>query len=719
MSVIQKIRDKYARWAVVAIALSLLGFILMDAFAGRTGLFGSGQSSSVGKIDGSAIPAESFRAKVSAYQRNQQGEQGTAQAVEQAWNDAVDSVIMGKQYEKLGLTVSDREIAAILFSQNAPQEIKQIFTNPQTGIYDPNVARQQINNIKKQGSEEQKTYINALIDYVERQTLMSKYTSLLANTINYPKWFLEKLNVDNSLIAKVAYVSVPYSSISDSTVKVSDKDIQNYIDAHRKQFEQKEEMRSVSYVAFSAAPSAADSQAIRNQVLELKPQFDTTSNYETFIARNSTLPFYDGLITRSAIQQPNKDSILAQPVGVVYGPYLDPSQNGGQFVLSKIISSRNIADTASVRHILIATSQQTEAGMVPVREDSAAKRLADSIATAHRNGANFDSLVVKFSEDPGSKDKGGVYEDVVSGRMVASFNDFVFTNPPGTTGVVKTDFGYHYIEVLSTKGSSPAYKIAYLGKPIVSSDETENAAQNAATLFAGNSRDEASFNENWEKDLRAKGVNKLTAADIKPLDYSIQGVNGTSRKMVREIFEADKGDIIGPERVGDSYVVALVTDINKAGVVGVARARQMVEPVLRNKKKAEEIKKKIGTPGNSLEAVATKLGQQVIAVDSLRFNGANNMLGYEPKVTGAAFNPANKGKVVPEAIAGQVGVYVLRVDNTSTVPVQAANIQDQKRSLEMQARQGMLQQMQYGGGNPFVEPLKKSAKIKDNRAEFY
>src|SRR5687768_11712592 len=84
MSVIQKIRDKYARWAVIAIALSLLGFILMDAFAGRTNVFG-GNATTVGSINGEDIEIQDFEQKVKAQEEYAQqqgygtGEEGRQQ----------------------------------------------------------------------------------------------------------------------------------------------------------------------------------------------------------------------------------------------------------------------------------------------------------------------------------------------------------------------------------------------------------------------------------------------------------------------------------------------------------------------------------------------------------------------------------------------------------------------------------------------------------------
>jgi peptidyl-prolyl cis-trans isomerase D len=717
MSIIQTIQEKYAKVMAVIIALALLIFVIMLAFENGGSLFSS--SNTVGEVDGKEISGESFSHKVQAYQRNsnqQAGEYASAQAVEQAWNETVDSIILAKEYQKLGLTVTDKEINNLIFSENAPQEFKQIFTNPQTGVYDPAFAREQFNKYKKSGNPDEKAYLNLLIDFVERRTLEEKYTSLMANSINVPKWFVEKRNIDNSQMAKLSFVSVPYATISDSAVKVSDDEIRAYLNEHKKQYEQKEESRAISYVSFSAAPSTADSATARNTLLKLKPQFDTINNYKNFVARNSNMPLYEGYISSSAMQQPNKDSILSQPVGVVYGPYLDVNQ----YVLSKVYSTARVHDTVSIRHILVATHQQMQQGGEPVRvrEDSTAKKIIDSVQNLHRSGTSFDSLVVRYSEDPGSKEKGGKYEDITSGRMMPEFNDFIFTNSVGKTGVVQTSYGYHFIEVLSAKGSSAGYKVAYLARPIETSPETESAAQNAAALFAGDSRNEKTFNDNWEKNLKAKGINKLSATDIMPMSYNVQGLNGEARKLVKGIFEADKGDVVGPEKIGDAFVVAVVTSVNKKGEMGTARARTEIEPILRNKKKAEQIKKNIGQI-SSLEAVAQKTGQQVITADSVRFGSGSPVLGYEPKIIGAAFNPAIKGKVANEAIAGQTGVYVLRVDNISTTPVATANVEEQRRQMEMQARQGLMSQMQYGGGNPFTNSLKKAAKIEDNRAKYW
>ena len=163
-------------------------------------------------------------------------------------------------------------------------------------------------------------------------------------------------------------------------------------------------------------------------------------------------------------------------------------------------------------------------------------------------------------------------------------------------------------------------------------------------------------------------------------------------------------------------MVAVVTDVTEPGLPSATSARPMIEPLLRNKKKGEIISKNIGQV-TSLEEVANKMKQPVQTADSLRLSGGRNF-GYEPKVLGAVFNPANKGKVVSQPIVGYNGVYAIRVDDQTTTPVDVANVDEQRKQLESQSKNQVMQQMQYGM-NPVLDPLKKAATIKDYRAKFY
>src|SRR5438309_4231329 len=411
MSVIQSIRDKYARISVIAIAVALLGFILMDAFTGRSRLFGGGNSTTLGSVNGENIEYADFASRVKAQedQAQSQGYQMTdatrQQVIESVWNQEVDQANLKDEFQELGLTVGKKEMNDLLFGANPPQDLKQGFTDPQTGQYNALSAQQYFANLKKTGTPEQKAQMNNYLQSLEYQQQVAKYAALLSNSIYYPKWFLEKQNSDNSLMAKVAYVTVPYSTISDRAVKVSDDEIKTYINNHKDQFDQKEPTRSITYISFSAAPTAPDSAAVFQQVQGLKTQFAAAPDAGAFVMQQgSSIDFADQYFGKATIQVPNKDSIFALPVGGVYGPYLD--QNN--YVLARKLDEKVMPDSAKVRHILIQTNNpQTKQTLLP---DSIAKKRIDSIEQAINNGASFDSLAQRFSDDKSSAVKGGVID---------------------------------------------------------------------------------------------------------------------------------------------------------------------------------------------------------------------------------------------------------------------------------------------------------------------
>jgi peptidyl-prolyl cis-trans isomerase D len=394
----------------------------------------------------------------------------------------------------------------------------------------------------------------------------------------------------------------------------------------------------------------------------------------------------------------HKDSLTRLSVGQTYGPYVD----GNEVVVAKMVGIKQWPDSVTVRHILVATADPRSGQ--EIRPDSVGKKLIDSIQAAIKGGADFNALCAKYSDDPGSKDKNGVYDYFEQGKMVIPFNDFCFDNSVGTKGVVKTDYGYHYVEILGQKNLGPAYKIAYLAKPISASSETISAANTAAAQFAVSSKDPKQYNANALK------ANKqvLGANDIKQNDFTISGI-GQSRTLVRWVYEHGAGDISDPFEVGDNFVVAMVTAINKAGLISVAEARPRVESIIKNEKKAKLM---IDTKfkGNSLEAYATSSGASVARADSLSFAAPFiNGVGNEPKIIGTAFNKSLVGKA-SEPIAGETGVFAIKVESigakaTTTDPATV--------------KQGLLQSAKmfsYRGG---ITALRAAATIKDYRSKIY
>lgn len=704
MSIIQQLRDRAAVLLTTLIALSLLGFLVQDAFVGGTNNLFAGNTSTVGSINGRSIDAQEFNQKVKMIEesnRNQGmagNEMMTQNIIESVWNGYIQETLIKVEAEKLGIAFTPKEMSSLLFSDDAPAEFKQLFTDPQTQQFNIDAARTWFTNLKKsKNPEEQKMVTAQLLDPLTLGQVAQKYISLIGQGSYVPKWMVEKLNADNNQFTSLSYVGIPYASVSDSAIKVTDAEINDYVQKHKEEFKQ-EKTRSVAYVVFNANPSTADSSALFSKLLQLKEELKTTTDERGFVTRNSSvIPYFDGFALKSRLAMAAKDSIISMPVGAVVGPYLD----GGSYVLAKKLSTRSLPDSVKVRHLLIgvidpASGKQT-------RSDSVASKLADSLFAAIKGGANFATLVSSFSDDMGSKATGGEYNfsSMDMGTLAKEFADYAFNNRAGSRAVVKTQFGYHIMEVLSQKNFEEGYKMAYLAKPIIASEETDAKASAAATQFAGNSRDQKSFEANVSKNK----FQKVIAENIKEMDYSA-AQDVVSRTLVKWIWENKVGAVSEPIDLKDKYIVAVITNDFEKGVQPAAVARVSVEPILRNKKKAEVLKKKIGT-SSSLEAIAAANATQVSTIDTLRFAEAFiPNLGPESKVIGAAFNKSYQNKPSP-VIDGQVGVFVIKAGAIGALPNLATDVEAQRKAMQAQLKQ-------YGLGQTF-DALKKAADIEDTR----
>jgi peptidyl-prolyl cis-trans isomerase D len=713
MSIIQTIREKGAVIVIALIAISLIGFILMDSMSsGRGSIFGNNNTSTLGVVNGEKIDLNTFNDKVKEIQQ-QYPDAGSAQnnqIMESVWNQMVAEKVVDGQFQKLGITFTPDEMSSIMFSNDAPQALKQAFTDKQTGQYDIEQAKQWWAQTKKNKNEEQRNaIISQVIDPMRLNSLYTKYTSMIAGSMYQPKWLSKEMTEEKNQFANISYVAVPYTVISDSAVKVSDNDIQNYLDNHKAKYQQ-EAGRMVSYVSFSAAANAEDSARILQSLKDLKPQFAADSNAKFFLGRNSSaIPFFDGYTPGSKLQQvPNKDSIIDLPNDSVFGPYED----GKNFVLAKKVGTKVLPDSIKCRHILLGiVDPQTQQ---PIMDDSTAHRIADSIATAIKDGANFDSLEVKYSTDQAAKQQNGVMTfdlmTIQSDNFSKEFADFLLNDKGETKKVVKTQFGWHYIEILDKKNPEPAYKIAYMAKEIAPSDQTINAANTAAIKLSGMAKDEKSFNDYVAKN----GLKKITVpVEIKENDYQL-GTLQDARSVVKWAFEAKEGQVSEPFAIKDDYVVAIVDKKVKKGLPDVNTARPMVEGIIMNIKKADEIKNKLNNP-STLEAAAAPYHLQVLssgADSTLTFEAQIiNGIGNEPRVAGAAFNKEYQTKVSP-AFAGNTGVFVIKVNSVSSKAPVSPEVEKIQMNEELQKN------IQAALGQSF-QALKKIADIKDNRSRFF
>jgi peptidyl-prolyl cis-trans isomerase D len=294
-------------------------------------------------------------------------------------------------------------------------------------------------------------------------------------------------------------------------------------------------------------------------------------------------------------------------------------------------------------------------------------------------------------------------------QFAPEFGSFLLNENGETKKVVKTSFGWHYIEILEKKNLEPAYKIAFMAKEIVSSDETVNTASvNASKLSA-----EARNAKAMDAYIAKNGLQKIDVPNlIKENDYQLGNLQD-ARQVIKWAFDAKEGEVSEPFSVGEQFVVAVVSKVQPEGLPDAKTVRPNVEFAIRNIKKAEQIKTKL-TATPTLESAAAAYNVQVGtagADSSLTFNsGIINGIGQEPKLIGAAFNKTYQTKA-SEPIAGTNGVYVIKVNSIGTKATDAAAAEKQSND---RAR-AIAQQMSYG----WFDSLKKLASIKDKRSKIF
>jgi hypothetical protein len=393
------------------------------------------------------------------------------------------------------------------------------------------------------------------------------------------------------------------------------------------------------------------------------------------------------------------DELTSLKSDEVFGPYKD----GTTYKLSKQVAKKMIADSAKVRHILIPFIGSVRADASVTKTDAQAKTTADSIYNVIRsNRSKFKSLL-SLSSDKVSNEKDGVIEFAYTDGFAAEFKAYSFENPKGSLGVVKTNFGYHIIEILDQGKKQEAYKMATIVQEIEPSIKTIDG------VFTDKSKFEiAVADADFETVAKENNYTTSPVSGLKELDETIPGL-GVQRAIVRWSFEdgVEVGDFKSFNISGGGFVVAKVTAVNEAGLMSVEKASVTALPEIRKEKKAQLIKDRVSA--TTLEAIASDEGQTVKT--ALAVNMKNPTLsgaGREPKVIGTAFG-LEEG-ATSKLIVGENGVYAIQL--TKLTPAEPLPNYQAAANRVGQAKSNAVNTQLYNA-------LKEAADIEDNRATFY
>jgi peptidyl-prolyl cis-trans isomerase D len=697
MAVLQKIRQRSAL-LIVVIGFCLFAFIAGDVFT--KGSFGK-SSNDVGSVNGKDIPFEDFRVKVSNVEKSQQGVTPTA-AANRVWDQEVSIALLTNEFDKLGLRVGAKHIMEILKSdQNIGKN--PMFLNA-AGVFDEAKFKEAIKT-----NPEIAQYVTGREKDAELNAKYQMYTSMIkAGTYTTESEGKLKYEMEANKV-NFAYVAGLYSTIKDSDVKVSDDEIVAFMKKNEKKYKA-DENREIEYVLIEDKASPEDEAEVKAKINGLlanrvkydeqtktnvtEPGFKDAPKTIEFVNSNSDIPYDSTYVAKKDLPAIDADKLYNLAPGEIYGPYM----NGKYYCISKSMG-RKLGVNAKASHILISYEGTQVPNKKEKRTKEEAKAKAESIlAQVNANPDSFLMLAFTASDDSSSQ-QGGDLGFFGPNQMVKPFNDFVFNNPIGKVGLVETDFGFHIIKVTDKQDG---IRLATIAQKVEASEATSDKIFAQATQF------EIDANE---KDFaKAAAAIKLTVAPavtVKAMDESF-GALGNQRNIVRWAFEdgTSVGAVKRFEVANLGNVIAKVKKSNPEGLMAVDLVRSYIEPILKNKKKAELIKAKMA--GTSLEAIAKATGSAVQQATDVTMENPvlTGGVGQEPKVVGNAF-ALSAGKL-SAPIEGNTGVYVVK--NTSTVKAPALK--------DHTAYVAKLKSQSAGDVNRVLPALKDKAEIKDNRKEF-
>lgn len=635
MAVLETIRVKFGILITVLIAVALLSFII-DPSTLQSVSASMSSKYDVGEIAGKSISYENFQEEVdkltSISEMNGMpvhGEEAMAAVRNQAWNQFVDEYLFVPQAREAGFEVGNEEMYKMMSGEIMSPVLMQIFG----GNMSKELLVQLESQVNSDESGRMRMFWDNLLENVKTAQYYSKYESVLMKSNFTNSLMLTEQIKDNNSTFDVEFVMVPFGFAQDTTIVVSDKEIKNYYDSHKKYYRQNAS-RDIDYVVFEITPSAEDIEAANNAIANVYESFASTENMKSFLLANSDRQYdaswyKEGELNR--ISRKVNDYAFSENASVS-----EVISEGNTFYGVRVMESAMVPDSVFVSQIYL-------------EGDSALK--ADSLAGAV-NAKNFNSLASKYSAvyQDGS-DKQGMWLLLNNAMTLPGFD----MNEP----FVMNDQNGKWVLLVTGKTSPVAKKrVAVLEKTAQASNKTRNEFYAKANTLATKS---AGKYENFQNAVKEDGLYAYPVSKMAEGANSLNSIDNT-KEVSRWAFEAKVGDVSNIISIDNKYyIVAALKGIHEEGYTDIKEVSPVIRNILHHQKLAD--KKTAEVAGKieglaDLQSIADALGTAVSKKDGMTFASFTSY-GLDNVFIGAA-SVAEEGKVCGP-LKGLNGVYVYKV----------------------------------------------------------